>query len=453
MDFAILSQRVVLPRTTEPAAVRIRAGRIASIGSPRDLPSSLPVLDVGASVLMAGAVDTHVHVNEPGRTEWEGYETATQAAAAGGITTLVDMPLNSIPVTTSLAALQSKQQAAEGRCWIDVGFWGGLVPNNASELEGMIHAGVRGFKAFLTHSGIDDFPNVSERDLRIAMPILAKFGIPLLVHAELDGAHPDLTGMSVRAYGTFLASRPASWEVEAIRLMIRLCRETGCRVHIVHLSAADALHDLAEAKREGLPISAETCPHYLVFAAEEIPDGATEFKCAPPIREAANRERLWEGLRSGILDFVACDHSPCTPDLKLPETGDFMKAWGGISSLQFSLPVLWTHAEARGFSLNDLAGWICQRTATFAGLDPQKGTIAPDLDADLVVWNPEADFSVDQTLIRHRHPVTPYLGRPLKGVIERTFLRGMPLFTHGVLTPAPMGKILLTPPSPLETIE
>jgi allantoinase len=452
MDFVILSQRVILPDGTRPAAVRVKDGRIASVGTPHDIPWDIPVIDVGNSALMAGVVDTHVHVNEPGRTEWEGYETATQAAAAGGITTLIDMPLNSIPVTTTVAALKVKQHAAKDHCWIDVGFWGGVVPGNTSELEGMIAQGVKGFKAFLTHSGIDDFPNVTEADLRIAMPILARHGVPLLVHAELEGELPNLVGMSSRSYGTFLASRPASWEVDAIRMMIRLCRETGCRVHIVHLSAADALPDLAAAKQEGLPITAETCPHYLVFAAEDIPDGATAFKCAPPIREAENRKRLWDGLRSGTLDFVACDHSPCTPGLKLPESGDFLRAWGGISSLQFSLPVLWTQARARGFTLDDLARWVCQRTAAFAGLDERKGAIAPGFDADFVVWNPDAVFLVDADRIRHRHPVTPYLGRALVGVVERTYLRGNPIHVSGVLDPIPMGKALLAPSMPTETI-
>lgn len=452
MDFVILSQRVILPDGTQPAAVRVKDGRIASIETPHDMPWDIPVVDVGNSVLMAGVVDTHVHVNEPGRTEWEGYETATQAAAVGGITTLIDMPLNSIPVTTTVAALKVKQQAATDHCWIDVGFWGGVVPGNSSELEGMIAQGVKGFKAFLTHSGIDDFPNVTEADLRTAMPILARHGVPLLVHAELEGEPPNLAGMSSRSYGTFLASRPASWEVDAIRMMIRLCRETGCRVHIVHLSAADALPDLEAAKQEGLPITAETCPHYLVFTAEDIPDGATAFKCAPPIREAENRKRLWDGLRSGTLDFVACDHSPCTPGLKLPESGDFLRAWGGISSLQFSLPVLWTQARARGFTLDDLARWLCQRTAAFAGLDERKGAIAPGFDADLVVWNPDAVFLVDPDRIRHRHPVTPYLGRALVGVVERTYLRGNPIHVAGVLDPTPMGTPLLAPSMPQETI-
>ncbi len=452
MDYVLRSQRVVLPHGTQPADVRVTNGRIASVASPQDLTDGLPILDVATSAVMPGVVDTHVHVNEPGRTDWEGYLTATQAAAAGGITTLIDMPLNSTPVTTTVAALRAKHQAAQGRCWVDVGFWGGVVPGNVSELEAMIAVGVRGFKAFLTHSGIDDFPNVTEADLRVAMPILAKHGVPLLVHAELEGAAPDLCGMSPRSYRTYLASRPASWEVEAVRLMIRLCRETGCRVHIVHLSAADALPDLVAAKREGLPITAETCPHYLVFAAEDIPDGATAFKCAPPIRESENRMRLWEGLRSGALDFVACDHSPCTPDLKLPDTGDFIKAWGGVSSLQFSLSILWTQARARGFSLNDLVRWLCRRPAEFAGLHDKKGAIAPGLDADFVIWNPDAVYIVGPDEIRHRHPVTPYLGRALMGVVERTILRGETIHVRGVLDfSPPLGLPLLAPTIHQET--
>lgn len=446
MDLALLSQRVVLPPGVQDAAVLIRGGRIEAVVSPAEIPAGYQVLDVGTAVVMPGVVDTHVHVNEPGRTEWEGFMTATQAAASGGITTLIDMPLNSMPVTTTLAALQEKQAAAHDRCWVDVGFWGGVIPGNTHELEAMIQAGVRGFKAFLTHSGIDDFPDVTEADLRAAMTVLARHGIPLLAHAELEVSHPDLTGRDPRAYATFLASRPPEWEVEAVRMLIRLCRETGCQVHVVHLSAADALQDLALAKREGLAITAETCPHYLVFSAEEIPDGATEFKCAPPIREAANRERLWEALRDGTLDFVACDHSPCTPGLKLQDTGDFMQAWGGISSLQLILPVLWTHASERGFGLTDLARWICERTARFAGMGDRKGRIAPGLDADLVVWDPEAPFTVDGALLRHRHPLTPYAGRALMGVIERTFLRGRPIYHHGVLDPHPKGRLLTTVP-------
>ncbi|HEY9723884.1 MAG TPA: allantoinase AllB, partial [Oscillatoriaceae cyanobacterium] len=302
----------------------------------------------------------------------------------------------------------------------------------------MIAAGIAGFKAFMCHSGIDDFPLSDEADLRAAMTVLARRGVPLLVHAELE--HPVEPGGDPRAYATFLASRPPSFEVAAVRKVIALCRETGCRVHIVHLSAAEALEDIAQAKREGLPLSVETCPHYLVFAAEEIPDGATAYKCCPPIREAFNRERLWQGLREGVIDFVACDHSPCTAALKLPDEGDFMRAWGGISSVQFSLPVVWTAASERGFGLEDVVRWLCGRTAAFAGLGGAKGAIAPGLEADLVVFQPERPFVVESHAIQFKNKVTPYLGRALKGVVEATYLRGERIYSAGEFS-LPAGRM------------
>lgn len=445
MPFALVSQRVVLPDGVRPAAVLVEGETIAAIVSLDELPRGATVLDVGSKVVMPGLVDTHVHVNEPGRTEWEGFETATKAAAAGGITTLFDMPLNSTPVTTTLEALKRKLEAAQGQLWVDVGFWGGVVPGNQAELGPLIGAGVAGFKAFLTHSGIDDFPNATEADLRRAMPLLASHHVPLLAHAELDGPAEVEEEADPRRYATFLASRPPSWEVSAIELMIKLCRETECPVHIVHLSAAEALPLVAKAKAEGLPFSVETCPHYLVFSAEEIPDGATEFKCTPPIRDSANRDALWQGLRDGLIDFVACDHSPCTPGLKLPETGDFMKAWGGISSLQFSLPIIWTHAQERGLGLMDLTRWLSQRTANFAGYAHKKGRIAPGCDADLVVWDPEASFDIRSSMILHRHLQTPYAGRSLRGTVEKTYLRGSLIYDRGALSDAPSGQFLIQP--------
>ncbi|MEK7358257.1 MAG: allantoinase AllB, partial [Bdellovibrionota bacterium] len=340
-----------------PATVVIEGERIADVFEYSVSPRGTPGIDVGNSVLMPGLVDTHVHINEPGRTEWEGFETATEAAAAGGITTVVDMPLNSIPATTTVAALRAKEESARGHCTIDYALWGGVVPGNAAELAPMVDAGAVGFKAFMCDSGVDEFPMSKEKDLRAAMPILAKKGVPLLVHAELEGSHPHLHG-DPRAYQTFLQSRPRTWEVDAIRMMIRLSRETGCHVHIVHLSAADALDEIKKARAEGVKISAETCPHYLYFAAEEIPPGATQFKCTPPIRERENRERLWQGLREGIIDFVVSDHSPCTPRLKKLEQGNFEEAWGGISGLQFSLSVVWTAMKDRGFGPETLCRWM-----------------------------------------------------------------------------------------------
>ena len=347
------------------ASIHIKQGVITAIAGYDDVPAGCAVesADEGA-IVMPGLVDTHVHINEPGRTEWEGFATATRAAAAGGVTTLIDMPLNSIPPTTTVAGFQAKLNAAEHQCYVDVGFWGGVIPGNTDELAGLFAAGVVGFKCFLIHSGVDEFPNVSEADLRNAMPELTRLGALLIVHAELAGpinaaCHQPSTGaelvtdenVSATSYQTFLASRPRAAENEAVELMIKLGREFGTRIHIVHHSSADALPLLREAKASGVKLTAETCPHYLYFAAEDIPDGATEFKCCPPIRERENREQLWQALADGTIDLIVSDHSPCTEDLKLKESGNFLEAWGGIASLQLRLPVIWTAARKRGFSL------------------------------------------------------------------------------------------------------
>lgn len=456
----VRGDRVFTPQGLRPATLELDAGRIVSVtideaspaegsasaGPAGNRPEAALTLNVTGQVLLPGFVDTHVHVNQPGRTEWEGFETATRAAAAGGITTLIDMPLNSIPVTTTLKAFEAKVASAEGHCQVDYGLWGGVIPGNHRELEPMIDAGVPGFKCFLCHSGIDDFPNATEAELRIAMPILARRNIPLLVHAELipPGTPEDDPRITSRHYTDYLASRPRAWENDAVRLMIRLCRETGCAVHIVHLSSSDVLPELAEARAEGLPISVETCPHYLTFDAAQIPDGATHFKCAPPIREADNREKLWQGLRDGVIDFVVCDHSPCTPNLKLMDSGDFLHAWGGISSLQFSPSVIWTQARARGFGLEHLVSWICGRTARFAGLT-QKGSLAEGRDADFVLFDPDERWELTEDRIHHRHRLTPYLGQTLQGVVHSTWLRGQKIFERGAPdwhSPTPAGRLL-----------
>jgi allantoinase len=430
----VKSSRVVRPDgAIEPATVLIDAdGRIEAVwshagGAGRSGKTEAGVIDVGHLVVSPGLVDCHVHVNEPGRTEWEGFETATRAAAAGGVTTLVDMPLNCVPVTTTANALERKRRACAGKLHADVGYWGGVVPDNVAALPGLAEAGVLGCKAFLVHSGIDEFPNTTEADLRRAMPVLRAHGLPLLAHAELDLGAPPQIG-DVRAYDGYLRSRPPEWEEQAIRLLVRLCRETGCAVHVVHLSAAASLPTLRAAKAEGLPITVETCPHYLCLEAEAIPDGATHFKCAPPIRDHANREALWRGLLEGVIDFVISDHSPCAPALKLPERGDFHAAWGGISSLQLGLAAIWTEARRRGVGVAALAAWMSARPAKLAGLGARKGRIAPGLDADLVVWDPDEPHSVEASELLFRHKISPYVGRVLVGRVKMTLLRGRAVY-------------------------
>jgi allantoinase len=442
-SLALSSTYIITPDGKKDGAVLIQNGVITGVVSRADVPSSFTIEDVGESVVMAGLVDSHVHINEPGRTEWEGFVTATNAAAAGGITTLVDMPLNSSPVTTSVAALEEKKIASQGKLRVDCGFYGGIIPGNASEILPLARAGVMGFKAFLVHSGIDDFPNATEADLRAAMPLIAEAGLPLLVHAELIRPETarEYTG-NPHSYQDYLNSRPDVWELDAIAMMIRLCREYSCRTHIVHVSSAQSLTMLAEARAEELPITTETCPQYLFFAADDIPDSDTRFKCAPPIRNRQNREQLWEGLRTGILDMIVSDHSPCTPDLKLLAEGNFQKAWGGISSLQFGLPIVWTQAQKRGFSPVDIARWMSAKPAELLGLSANKGKIAAGYDADIVVWNPKATVIVDAALIQHRHKITPYKGQTLLGAVERTYLRGTLVFEHGTLVEEPCGRVL-----------
>ena len=445
VDLVIRGRRVVTEHEIGPASVHVTRGYISSISIFEDVPEGAELVEAYDSIVMPGLVDTHVHVNEPGRTDWEGFETATLAAASGGVTTIVDMPLNSIPATTTGEAFDAKIKVAAGKLYVDTAFWGGVVPGNTSELPKLWDAGVVGFKCFLIHSGVDEFPNVTEEDLHEAMPELARLGAALIVHAEVPGpveaCCQSASESPARPYETFLLSRPREAENEAIATMIRLCRETGCRVHVVHHSSADALPMLRKAKSFGLPITAETCPHYLHFAAEEIPDGATEFKCCPPIRERENREQLWDALRDGTLDFVVSDHSPCPPDMKLAEEGDFMNAWGGISSLQLRLPIVWTDARARGFAIEDLVRWLCREPARQVGLN-LKGWIKDGYDADIVIWNPDREFKVEPAMLHHRHKLTPYNGEVLRGVVEKTFLRGQMVYDDGRLF-GPYGSLLL----------
>ncbi len=448
MDLIVRGRRVLAPDGERAAAIYIRRGVIAGISEFADVRPGVPVYEAGDLVVMPGLVDTHVHINEPGRTGWEGFSTATRAAAAGGITTLIEMPLNSIPATTSLAGFQAKLAAASGKLRVDTGFWGGVVPGNARDLRGLWDAGCFGFKCFLVDSGVPEFASVSESDLREALPVLAKMAAPLLAHAELPSAI-DLSAKrrapdaSARAYQTWLESRPREAENHAVALLLYLSARHDVRMHVVHLSSTDSIPVIQKAKTSGAQITVETCPHYLTFAAEEIPDGATLYKCAPPIRERENRERLWTALRDGTIDMIATDHSPCLPEMKRKESGNFMDAWGGIASLQLSLPAVWTEAKSRGFSLAHLAKWLCSGPARLAGLETQKGTIGVGADADLVIWNPEGQFHVDSAKLQHRHKLTPYAGRNLMGIVEATFLRGTKIFERGEFCAAPTGQVLL----------
>jgi allantoinase len=432
-----------------PASVHVRDGVIERVDEYGAVPSGVPLEDAGNLVLLPGLVDTHVHINEPGRTEWEGFATATRAAAAGGVTTIVDMPLNASPPTTTRAAFEAKAAAMEGQIFVDVALTGGVVPDNANELRALAEAGCVAFKCFLVHSGVDDFPHVNEEVLRRAMPVLADAGVPLLVHAELAGPidaalrrQGNLTDAELTRYVHWLESRPREAENEAVELVVRLAHATGAAAHIVHLSSSDALVALRAARDAGARVSAETCPHYLVFAAEDVPDGATEFKCAPPIRERHNRERLWQGLAEGIVTQVVTDHSPSPRALKCVDSGDFTRAWGGIASLELGLEATWTEASARGFELSSLVEWMCAATARLVGLDGRKGSIAAGRDADLVVWDPEGERVVDPATLHQRHKLTPYARRTLSGVVRATYLRGRKVYAAGAHLGTPSGRLV-----------
>ncbi len=449
MTTVVRSSRVVLPDGERPAAIVIEDGRIAAVVPPGREPAGVARDDHGEAVIMPGLVDSHVHVNEPGRTEWEGFATATAAAAAGGVTTIVDMPLNSIPPTVSVAALEEKRAAARGQCHVDVAFWGGVVPGNDADRAPLAEAGVCGFKAFLIDSGVPEFPPVEPDTVEAALTTLARLGLPLIVHAELAGpmaaAQQRFAGLAPeqrRAYKAYLASRPEEGEVAAVVEVARLAAATGGAVHVLHLSAAGALAELRRAHAEGVRITAETCPHYLAFSAEDVPDGATAFKCAPPIRDAANRERLWAGLEAGTISMIVSDHSPAPAEVKSLGTGDFGTAWGGISSLQLRLPAVWEQARRRGDGLGDLARWLASAPADLAGLAGRKGAIVAGADADLVVWDPDASFTVEAGDLRHRHPVTPYAGTRLHGMVLATYVRGEKVYEGGRLQGERVGRLL-----------
>ncbi|MYQ45956.1 allantoinase AllB [Streptomyces sp. SID4985] len=435
-ELALRSTRVVTPEGVRAATVTVAAGTVTAV-LPHDapLPDATRLEELGDHALLPGLVDTHVHVNDPGRAEWEGFRTATRAAAAGGITTLVDMPLNSLPPTTTTAHLDVKRAAAHGRTHIDVGFWGGALPGNVKDLRPLHEAGVFGFKAFLSPSGVDEFPHLEREQLARSLAEIAGFGGLLIVHAEDPTRLADAPAGT--AYAGFLASRPHAAETEAIAQLIEQARRLDARVHVLHLSSAAALPLIDAAKADGVRLTVETCPHYLTLTAEEVPDGASEFKCCPPIREAANQDLLWQALADGTIDCVVTDHSPSTADLKTP---DFATAWGGISGLQLSLPAVWTEARRRGHGLADVVRWMSARTAALAGLD-RKGAIAPGRDADFAVLAPEETFTVDPARLQHRNPVTAYAGRTLHGVVKSTWLRGERVYANGEFT-EPRGRLL-----------
>jgi allantoinase len=452
----VRGRRVLAPEGERSASIHVRDGIVMAVRDFDDVLAGIPVHETGDSVVVPGLVDTHVHINEPGRTEWEGFESATRAAAAGGVTTLIDMPLNSIPATTTAAAYREKLAAAAGNLWVDTGFWGGVVPGNAKDLRALWEDGVFGFKCFLVPSGVTNFAHVTDSELRAALAELAVLGAPLLVHAEslqvIAETNDAIDPRDIRdrdkflppadKYSTWLMYRPRAAENEAIDYLIQLAREFRVRIHIVHLSSSDAVPALRSAKAAAVSVSVETCPHYLTFTAEEITDGATEFKCAPPIRTQENRELLWAALRDSTIDLIASDHSPCPPHMKLADQGDFRAAWGGIASLQIGLPAVWTEARSRGYALSDVARWMCSGPARLAGLSGKKGAIAVGCDADLVIFDPAASFRVDPEKLFHRHKITPYAGRELTGVVETTFLRGKIIFDRSNVSEAPQGCIL-----------
>jgi allantoinase len=448
-EWALRGRAVCTPDGIRPAAVLVRGERIAAVVAPDEVPAGVPVEDAGDKLVLPGLVDTHVHINEPGRPDWEGFETATRSAAAGGVTTLIDMPLNSSPVTTTVDALRQKQEAAAGKLWVDVGFHGGVVPGNSGHIRPLIDAGVCAFKAFLCPSGIDEFPAATDADLRAVMPILAEGGVPLFVHAELVSPLPpeveEQFAANPRSYAAYLATRPPEWEVAAIRLMIELCREYRCPVHIVHLSAAEEAQPLIKnARAEGLPLTVETCPHYLSFFAEDVPDGYPQFKCAPPIRHVEQNGHLRAMIALGLIDTIGSDHSPAPPALKHLDDGDLRQAWGGIASVQLLLPAAWT-ALGEICRPGRIVHALTARPAALVGLADRKGAIAPGRHADLVVFDRDAELTVRAELLYHRHKPTPYHGRILRGVVVATFLRGRKVYDQGCFLSGPSGQLLERP--------
>lgn len=444
-DLLIYSKNVVVDSELTEATLFIKDGIIADLQKGRVNLEHAAFEDLGDLYVMPGLIDSHVHINDPGRSEWEGFETMTKAAIAGGITTLVDMPLNSSPVTISAKTFQDKIVASKGKLYCNCGFWGGIVPDNADKLEELINEGVLGIKAFLTHSGIDEFPNVTIEDLRKGLATLAKHQIPLLAHAELDEHHAgiDKFKSDPNNYMSYLNSRPKVWEDKAVEMMIKLCDEFKTPIHIVHLSSADSLEQIKKARENKLPLTVETCPQYLYFCAEEIPNSNTLFKCAPPIRERANNEKLWEALKNGLIDFIVTDHSPATPELKKIESGNLLEAWGGIASIQFSLPVVWTAALKHHFSVQKVAELMSKNVAAFIGMQSRKGQLKKGFDADIVVWDPNEKFTVKADEIHYKHKISPYVGEVLQGVVKQTYVAGKKVFENGNFLSLANGRVLL----------
>ena len=444
MAHAFLSKRIVTPQGTQPGALLVEGENIRAVCLPSEVPADAILHDCCNDALLPGLVDTHVHINQPGRTEWEGFHTATRAAAAGGYTTLIDMPLNCLPETTTVSALEQKRDSAKGECYVDWAAWGGAVADNQQHILPLAHAGVLGYKCFLIYPGCDGFTMIDQQQLEATLPSIAQSGLPLLVHAELagpiDAAAQSLKDADWRQYPTYLASRPDEAELQAIRLMIRLCRQYSFRLHIVHLSTALALAELQAARHEGLPITVETCPHYLHFAAEEIADGATLLKCAPPIRSKENQRGLWRGLHDRTIDMVVTDHSPCPPEMKRADSGRFDQAWGGIASLSLALSIIHTDSTRRGDTLDDIARWMSSAPAALAGIAHNAGALQPNRDASFIIFDTEAEFTVTPDKLHYRHTVSPYLGETLRGVVKATYLRGEPVYQQGVFAPSPSGR-------------
>jgi allantoinase len=444
MAHAFISKRIVTPQGTQPGALLVEDEKIRAICKLSEIPVDAIAHDCGNDALLPGLVDTHVHINQPGRTEWEGFRTATRAAAAGGYTTLIDMPLNCLPETTTVAALEEKRSSARGECFVDWAAWGGAVADNQHHILPLARAGVLGFKCFLIYPGCDGFTMIDQQQLEAALPFIAESGLPLLVHAELagpiDAAMDRLRNADWRSYATYLASRPDQAELDAIRLMIRLCRQYRFRLHIVHLSTSLALEELRVGRAEGLPITLETCPHYLHFAAEEIADGATQLKCAPPIRSKKNQQQLWQGLRDGTIDIIVTDHSPCPPVMKSEDTGRFDLAWGGIASISLALSIIHTECCRRSFTLDNIARWMSSAPAALAGISHRTGALEAGRDANFVVFDTDAEFTVTADKLHYRHASSPYLNETLHGVVKATYLRGEAVYREGNFASRPSGR-------------